>query len=367
MHNFQCRCRLFGYLWVFSDPMFDTILKHKQKVIEWAKALGISFLCVLVIRTFFFEISPVSSPSMEQSLLTGDFMFINKLSYGPRLPRTILSIPFVNQKLYSTLISLPYLRLFGSPGVERNDVVVFNYPQEDEHPVDHRAYFVKRCVALAGDSFKIVNGLVYINNELTDNEDLLQYNYHIKSDTLLDSAFVARYHLNEGGKISDNNDYSFTLTKALADTLKSKLYITSIEKTTEKKEMWDEFVFPFNSHYKWNVDNYGPVKIPAKGDTIHLDSLNLCFYERIIVIYEGNTLELKQDSIYINHVPATSYILKQNYYFMMGDNRHNSQDSRHWGFVPEDHIIGKATRIIYSTDKLYHSGIRWGRIFSGIK
>ncbi|MES2133954.1 MAG: signal peptidase I, partial [Bacteroidota bacterium] len=191
--------------------MFDTILKHKQKVIEWSKALGISFLCVLIIRTFFFEISPVSSPSMEQSLLTGDFMFINKLSYGPRLPKTILSIPFVNQKFYSTLISLPYLRLFGSPDVERNDVVVFNYPQEDEYPVDHRAYFVKRCVAVAGDSFKIVNGFAYVNNELADTEEMLQYNYHIKSDKLLDSAFVTHYHLNEGGKISDNNDYSLKM------------------------------------------------------------------------------------------------------------------------------------------------------------
>ena len=342
-------------------------LIHQKTVIEWAKAIGISFLCVLIIRTFFFEISPVSSPSMEQNLLTGDFMFINKLSYGPRLPRTVLSIPFVNQKLYSTLISLPYFRLFGSPGVERNDVVVFNYPQEDGYPVDHRTYFVKRCLAVSGDSFAIRNGLAYVNNQLSDNEETLQYNYHMKADKLLDSAFMHQYHLNEGGKISDNNDYSFTLTKILYDTLKSKTFIISIEKNTEKKEMWDEFVFPFNSHYKWNVDNYGPLKIPAKGDTIHLDSLNLCIYERIISVYEGNQLKLKNDSIYINQISTSVYIIKQNYYFMMGDNRHNSQDSRHWGFVPEDHIIGKATRIIYSTDRLFHTGVRWSRIFKDIQ
>ncbi len=339
---------------------------QKKTIIEWGKALGISFLCVLVIRTFIFEISPVSSPSMEQSLLTGDFMFINKLSYGPRLPKTLLSIPFINQKFYSDLISLPYLRLFGSPDVERNDIVVFNYPQEDEYPVDHRTYFVKRCVAIAGDSLKIENGQVYVNGRLSDQEEMLQYNYHVKSDKLLDSAFMAYYHLNEGGKISDNNDYSFTLTKELYDTLKSKTYILSIEKNTEKKEMWDEFVFPFNNHYKWNVDNYGSIKIPAKGDTIHVDSLNLCLYERIISVYEGNVLELKNDSIFINHLPSSTYVIKQNYYFMMGDNRHNSQDSRHWGFVPEDHIIGKATRIVYSTDKLYHTGVRWNRLFNSI-
>jgi len=304
---------------------------------------------------------------MEKSLLTGDFMFINKLSYGPRLPKTLLSIPFVNQKFYSTLISLPYMRLFGSPDVERNDVIVFNYPIEDEHPVDHRTYFVKRCLAIAGDSLKIIDGLAYVNNQLTNNEEFLQFNYHIKSDTVLDSLFIAKYNLTEGGKISDNNDYSFTLTKELADTLRSKTFISVIEKNNEKKEMWDEFVFPFNEHYKWNVDNYGPVRIPAEGDTVRLDSTNLCLYERIITKYEGNTLKLKGDTIYINNVVTNTYVIQMNYYFMMGDNRHNSQDSRHWGFVPEDHIIGKATRIIYSNDKIKHTGVRWGRIFSGIK
>lgn len=304
---------------------------------------------------------------MEKSLLTGDFMYINKLSYGPRLPKTIFSFPFVNQKWYSSLISLPYVRLFGTPDVERNDVIVFNYPLEDEHPVDHRTYFVKRCLALPGDSLTIVDGLAYVNGELTNNEEFLQFNYHIKSDTVLDSLFIAKYHLTEGGKISDNNDYSYTLTNALVDTLKSKTFISVVEKNNEKKEMWDEFVFPFNERYKWNVDNYGPIKIPKEGDTIRLDTTNLCLYERIISKYEGNTLELKGDTIYINNEPTNTYIIQMNYYFMMGDNRHNSQDSRHWGFVPEDHIIGKATRIIYSNDKQNNTGIRWSRVFSAIK
>lgn len=342
-------------------------IPNKEAIIEWFKAIVISFFCVLIVRTFFFEISPVSSPSMEKTLLTGDYMFINKLSYGPRLLKTVFSIPFINQKYYSDIVTLPYMRLFGSPDVERNDIVVFNYPMEDEHPVDHRTYFVKRCVAIPGDSFKIVDGLVYVNNELVDNEDHLQFNYHIKSEKLLDSVFIDQYNLTEGGKISESNDYSFTLTKALADTLRSKTYISIIEKNNEKKDMWDEFVFPFNAHYKWNVDNYGTLKIPSKGDTVKLDSTNLCLFERIISAYEGNTLELKNDSVFINGDYSTSYVIKQNYYFMMGDNRHNSQDSRHWGFVPEDHIIGKATRIVFSNDKLYHKGVRWNRLFQGIK
>jgi signal peptidase I len=342
-------------------------IPYKEAIKEWIKAIGISFVCVIMIRAFFFEISPVSSPSMEKSLLTGDYMFINKLSYGPRLLKTLISIPFINQSYYSDVVSLPYMRLFGAPEVELNDVVVFNYPLEDEYPVDHRTYFVKRCVALPGDSFKIKDGLVYVNGKLIDDEKQLQFNYHIKSDKILDSAFVVKYNLNEGGKVSDNNDYSYTLTYDLEDTLRSKTYISVIQKNIEKKEMWDEFVFPFNSHYKWNVDNYGALKIPAKGDTVNLDTLNLCIYERIISAYEGNTLELKNGNILVNGELKTKYVIKQNYYFMMGDNRHNSQDSRHWGFVPEDHIIGRATRIVFSNDKVYQKRIRWDRLFQSIK
>ena len=143
--------------------------------------------------------------------------------------------------------------------------------------------------------------------------------------------------------------------------------ISELAKNAEKKDMWDEFVFPYNVHYKWNVDNYGTLKIPQKGDSVQLDSTNLCLFERIISIYEGNQLEIKNDSIFINQQYTHTYTFKQNYYFMMGDNRHNSQDSRHWGFVPEDHIIGKATRIVFSKDNLFGEGIRWSRILMGIK
>ncbi len=343
------------------------ILNHKQTIKEWIKAASITFFIVLFIRAFCFEITTVSSPSMEKELLTGDYLIINKLSYGPRIPNTILSLPFANQKWFSTLITLPYLRLFGSPDIERNDVVVFNFPQDTAYPIDHRTYFVKRCVALPGDSLKIIDGKIFINNTLTDSGLFTQYNYHIKSDTILDSLFIAKYHLTEGGKISDNNDYSFSLTQAIVDTLKSKPFISIVEKNNEKKELWDEFVFPFNQHYKWNVDNYGALKIPSKGDTIKLDSTNLCLYEQIIGLHEHNTLSIKNDSIFINNTFTTQYIIKQNYYFMMGDNRHNSQDSRHWGFVPEDHIIGKATRIIYSKDIMNNNRIRWDRFFNSVK
>jgi signal peptidase I len=345
-------------------------LKNKQTykvIVDWLKAISISFIFVLIVRTFLFEISSVNSPSMEKSLLTGDFIFINKLSYGPRLPKTVLSIPFINQKYYSELFSLPYFRLSADLGIKRHDVVVFNYPQEDEFPLDHRTYFVKRCIAIPGDSIKIENGKTYINTKLATDFESYQFNYHVKSTKTIDSNYLAKYQIYEGGQISENNDYSFTLTNQLYDTLKSRNYVSVIEKQTEQKDMWDEFVFPYNEHYKWNVDYFGALKVPQKGDIIQLDTTNLCLYERIISVYEHHTLHLKNDTIYINDIASTTYTIQQNYYFMMGDNRHNSQDSRHWGFVPEDHIVGKATRIAFSIDKLFGNGIRWNRLFSSIK
>lgn len=319
---------------------------------EWIKALFIALLVVLFIRSFCFELTVINTPSMEKSIITGDFIIINKFSYGPRFPKTVLSVPFVNQRWFSDLFSLPYFRLFGTPDVERNDVVVFNYPIEDNFPVDHRTYFVKRCMAIPGDTIEIQQGLVRVNGVEEAVSDNIQHNYFIKSEKDLDEEFMDTYQITEGGEISQNNDFSFTLNQSTADTLKSKNYITAIKKRMEDSNTWDEFVFPFNSQYKWNVDHFGPLKIPAKGDVITLDSSTICLYERIIRVYENNLLELKNDSVFINGEYASNYTIKQNYYFMMGDNRHNSQDSRHWGFVPEDHIIGKATRVFYSNNKL---------------
>lgn len=332
--------------------------KYFTSIKEWAKALLIALLIVLFVRSFCFELTVINTPSMEKSILTGDFIIINKLSYGPRFPKTILSMPFINQRWFSDLFSIPYFRLFGEPDVDRNDVVVFNYPIEDNFPVDHRTYFVKRCMAIPGDTLEIKDGNVIVNGVEETHFDYIQHNYFIKSEKDLDEEFMNSYHITEGGEISQNNDFSFTLNQSIADTLRSKNYIISIKKRIEDANTWDEFVFPFNVNYKWNVDNYGPLKIPAEGDIIVIDSSNICLYERIISVYENNSLEIKNDSVFINGQYSKTYSIKQNYYFMMGDNRHNSQDSRHWGFVPEDHIIGKATRVFYSTSKL-KSGFRF--------
>jgi signal peptidase I len=219
--------------------------KYFTSIKEWAKALLIALLIVLFVRSFCFELTVINTPSMEKSILTGDFIIINKLSYGPRFPKTILSMPFINQRWFSDLFSIPYFRLFGEPDVDRNDVVVFNYPIEDNFPVDHRTYFVKRCMAIPGDTLEIKDGNVIVNGIEETHFDYIQHNYFIKSEKDLDEEFMNSYHITEGGEISQNNDFSFTLNQSIADTLRSKNYIISIKKRIEDANTWDEFVFPF--------------------------------------------------------------------------------------------------------------------------
>jgi signal peptidase I len=341
---------------------------NKKTILDWSKALTTALLFVLFIRGFILEPFTIPSPSMENSLYPGDFIMVNKLSYGPRLIRTPLCIPFMEKKMFSTLIRFPYFRFFGAPDVERNDVVVFNYPLDDEFPVDHRTHFIKRCIGLPGDSIKVSGGKVYVNGKLHNGIPSVQYNYNIQTkDEGLDSAFLAEHEITEGGLISEKGDYSFSLSAE--DTLKVQRHrnVLTLCMNCEKEELWDETIFPFNESYPWNADNFGALYIPKEGDTLKLDSVNICLYERLIRVYEGNDL-LRIDSgkFIINGDTTSIYITKMNYYFMMGDNRHNSMDSRYWGFLPEDHIVGKASFIFYSYDRM-KGKTRWERVFSGIK
>lgn len=302
---------------------------------------------------------------MEKTLLTGDFILVNKLSYGPRLIRTPLSVPFIDRKWYSESLKFPYYRFFGSPDVERNDVLVFNYPVEDEYPVDHRTHFIKRCIGLPGDSIGIIDSRVFINGRPLIETLEIQHNYTIMSIQKLDSSFLADNDITEGGRISEKGDYSFSLTQAIAEKISKLPFIKSIKKNTEKNEMWDETIFPYKNYYPWNADNFGVLYIPKKGDTLRLDSTTLPLYERIITVYEGNKLQAMNDTIIINNDTTDFYVTKMNYYFMMGDNRHNSMDSRYWGFLPEDHIVGKVWLIFYSYDKV-NEKTRWSRIFKSV-
>jgi signal peptidase I len=349
----------------------------KSKIKEWLKAIIFAFITILLFRVFIFESVTVSSDSMEKSLLTGDYVIVNKLSYGPRIPNTPLSFPFVHQRLPFTentnsfldWIKIPYLRLFGSPDVEHNDVVVFNYPMENDRPVDQRTYYIKRCVAIAGDTLEIKEGQVYINGKYNDVPEKLEFNYRILTDKdTINADTLTKLGITEGGKMHNIGEYWFTLNLNNAEIIKKIAHVASVTPLIEKPGTYCDYMFPENEHYLWNVDFFGPIYIPKAGDSVKLTKDSLPLYERIITVYEKNDLRVSNDSIFINNKYSTNYTFKMNYFFMMGDNRHNSADSRFWGFVPEDHIVGKAKLILMSINKSdANSTMRWDRCFRSIK
>ena len=315
----------------------------------WIKSLAGALLFWLLIRSFFFEIYYVPSASMRQTLIEGDYILVNKLAYGPRLPITPIASPFAHQSFYSEWLQLPYYRLPGLNTIKHNDIVVFNYPAESGFPVDQRTYFVKRCVALPGDTFKLFNRTAIVNNAPIDTPDKLQFSYTVVTRSgYIDSATVTNLCLEHVGIFPGKGKYAYFMTKQSADSLRKLPNILAVEANTEDKEVLDEDIFPHNKNYKWNLDNFGPVIIPRKGDSIAINKTNICLYERIIVQYEKNLLTKRGDTLFINRLPVRYYTFKMNYYFVMGDNRHFSHDSRVWGFLPENHLIGKANYIVVS-------------------
>ncbi len=402
----------------------EGVKKHRKAAWrEWVDAGIFAIVAATLIRTFIFEAYVIPSSSMEKTLLINDYLFVSKLSYGPRVPNTPLSVPFIhnyipglNTKSYTTLLELPYIRWFANP-VKRNDCVVFNFPAGDtvihapgfesanpyydikrraaegsvsdqevlnnpgqfpvvSHPVDKTDNYIKRCVGIAGDSLKIVNGVVYINNApaFVSPTSATYYNFRTKNNTTIDPDFLreAGISLNLESSSSDFNmfhdgSYQVNLTIKELDVLK-KLPVVDVSTITKDifpaDPMISTALFPFyDTLHKWSPDNYGPVWIPKKGATISITPENLPYYSRCIRTYENNSLEVRNGKIYINGAETNRYTFKMDYYWMMGDNRHKSQDSRFWGFVPEDHIVGKASLIWFS----WENGPRWKRLFRIIK
>ncbi|ANH81162.1 signal peptidase I [Niabella ginsenosidivorans] len=385
---------------------------------EWVDAAIFAVVAATLIRVFIFEAYVIPSSSMEKTLLINDYLFVSKFSYGPRIPNTPLSVPFVHNylpgsslKSYSTLIQLPYIRWFASP-VKRNDCVVFNFPEGDTvvnrpdfqsavpyyylvrqfgrdkvledpqfqplaiHPVDKTDNYIKRCIGIAGDSLRIIDGIVYINNQpgFVPPTSATFYYFRTKNNVAVDADFLKESGIRLNMESSDpdftaagNGSYKINLSLSELDILKK---LTVIDPNSITRELYpagyaEPQVFPFDTlHFKWNRDNFGTIWIPKKGATITLTPQNIALYRRAIQVYEKNTLVENPDGTYIINGAATNkYTFKMDYYWMMGDNRHKSQDSRYWGFVPEDHVVGKAAMIWFS----YENGPRWSRFFKIIR
>lgn len=356
---------------------------RKSKTREWIDALIFAVIAATIIRTFLIEAFTIPTPSMEKTLLVGDFLFVSKVNYGPRTPMTPLSFPFVHQELpiiggksYSEAIQWGYHRWKGFSHIKNNDIVVFNYPgvpgdPDYTRPIDKKTHYIKRCIGIPGDTLVIKDRMVSINGKAVPPFEHGQTSYRIITDG---------YGLNkktlEKMDLYDQNDYriylsgdgimyEMHLTPEKAEEVKKLSGIKSMEiVNTPAGENHDD-IFPQDPHITWNVDNFGPMYIPKKGVTIPINKDNIPVYRRIIGEYEKNKLEEHDGKIFINGSEASSYTFKMDYYWMMGDNRHNSMDSRFWGFVPEDHIVGKAVFIWMSWDThgSWFTKIRWGRLF----
>ena len=355
------------------------ISKRRSATREWVNAIIFAGVAATIIRAFFIEDYVIPSGSMEGTLLVGDYLFVSKVNYGARTPITPIAYPFANHtmpllgtKAYWDGLELPYYRLPGLGHVNRGDVVVFNYPMDIDsplyRPIDKQENYIKRCVGIAGDTLAIFNAQVYINDKAEPNPVNYQPSYLVHNTaTGIDQQVINDLGITVRQQITPE-DEELLMTPKAAQYLKGYPVVRSIQPYYQIRGVYDPDIFPHNPRLRWNVDNYGPIIIPKKGWTVKLDSMNFAVYQRAIQIYENNKVELIGHNIIINGKKTDTYTFKMNYYWMMGDNRHNSEDSRFWGFVPEDHIVGKAlfTWMSIDSSKAFLRNIRWDRVFKGI-
>lgn len=345
---------------------------------EWADAIIFAVVAATLIRGFLIEAYMIPTGSMEKSLLIGDFLFVSKINYGPRIPMTPIAFPFshhtlpIGGKAYWEGLKLDYHRLPGLEEIERNDVVVFNYPMDADpplsRPVDKRENYIKRCIAIAGDTVSMNLAEVYVNGKLIPAPPHSQIDYLVVTNGT-DLNPQTLFDMRIGATRLSDVEYSFTMTAEQAKTVSSWTNVERVKPSVSQPTDSEPAIFPEDSARDWNRDNFGPIVIPKKGWTVTLDSTSLPLYKRAIEVYEGNKFEVRENGYFINDKKASSYTFKMDYYWMMGDNRHNSLDSRYWGFVPEDHIVGKALFVWLSFDEdaSFLNKIRWNRIFMGIK
>ena len=418
-------------------PVDQLPVRPKSITKEWLEAGLFAVVAATIIKSYTFEAYKIPSPSMEETLLVGDFLFVSKLNYGPKIPALPLTFPFThnnfrdipipgmpNRKSYLDWVEFPYMRIPGWQKIKNDDVVVFNFPEGDTiintaeyeahsyyglirqeaqraykdngyqgkpdayigitrknflntfpisyRPVDKRSNYIKRCIGTPGDVIEIKDTDVYVNGEKQKEFQGKQFKYFVETPN---PAAIPRAKLLKMGVTSEEQKQSpydvaphgktgafYLLTASQVEEIKKLPDVVSVTKVIAPRYANPiNEIFPHSIHYDWSVDNFGPLKVPTKGETVQLDTVNIAIYKRIISVYEGHALDIKDGKIFIDGNPASSYTFRMNYYFMMGDNRHASADSRYWGFVPEDHVVGKASMIWFSSGE---DGIRWKRFFN---
>jgi signal peptidase I len=394
--------------WAFWKPKKTADGKRKRNVaLEWLDAIIFAVVAATVIRLFFIEAYTIPTSSMEKTMMVGDYLFVSKIAYGPKVPNTPIAMPLVHNTMpftrhapsYVEWLKYPYRRLKGYTTVKRNDIVVFNFPEGDTvvaerqnesyyalvrqygranvwknytilvRPVDKRENYIKRCVGVPGDSIQIVNGQVLVNGQEQKGFPQMQHNYFVQTNgTPINSKLLDNMQIPKADRMysAQYGAYEMPLTRLEAEKIGKLTNIVSIVKRNNTDpRAYGQRVFPQRSDLDWTEDNYGPIWIPKKGATVALDSASLSLYRRAIEVYEENTLTEKDGKILINGKEATTYTFKMSYYWMMGDNRHNSLDARFWGYVPEDHIVGKASFVwlSLSPDRKFPLNIRWKRLF----
>jgi len=339
----------------------------KNNIKEWIKAVIIAVLIALFIRTFIIQSFTVTTSHMESSLYSGDYIFVNKLKFGARGPITLLSLPFTNS-IYSDIIKLPYWRMPAFGNIKRGDVVVFNYPIENDPPIDKKSRYIKRLIGLPGDTLLIDDKVSYINGETRDSLYDLKFKYRIVTNgEHFTDSILEKYNITEGGIVADMGIFDFFVSHKIADSIKNLDFVNTVRELQEIRGENCSNYFPKSNYINWNKDYYGPVVIPKEGVTVDINYENIVLYKRIIEIYENNNLFIDGRKVLINNQEANTYTFKNNYYFVADDNRDNAKDSRHWGFLPENHIIGVASFIWFSIENSEEgSSVRWNRIFNSI-
>lgn len=373
----------------------DRSLKPRTSAGEWVSSILFAVVAATIVHAYIMQPFTIPTSSLEKTLLVGDFLFVSKFHYGARLPMTAVSfpmthdtIPVIRKKSYLEKPQIPYTRIPGFQKIKRNDIVVFNWPVDTVNafhqygdgkyhykPVDKKSNYVKRCVGVPGDSISIVDGYVYVNGKKNDLPDRakIQFSYLVKTNGQLNPEMLYnRYDITDGYDYRDNIYLFPAISEESVKMLKNNPNVEEITRFNRQDEgQWDRSVFPNDSRYPWNNDFMGPVYIPEKGKTVAITPESIPFYKRIIEVYEGsemgieNTITQSGTEVLLNGNPITEYTFQMDYYWMMGDNRNNSEDARTWGFVPFNHVVGKPVFIWMSWDGV-NGKVRWDRVFTTV-